>query len=225
MPESLEYPNFFIMSRLIDLKGKVFSRLTVLEYSHINNNGGAMWNCICKCGNLTTSAASSLKDGRIKSCGCLRKEALDTSIHGHATKGVSSEYGTWRNMKDRCYNKKNNRYQRYGGRGIKVCDRWINSFENFFLDMGKKPSLNHSIDRINNNGNYELLNCRWATSKEQCSNRKNSVVISYKGKTMVMADWVRFLGLSSTTTLRDYIIRNGVEKALVHYATKNSIRL
>lgn len=120
--------------------------------------------------------ARDLASGNTKSCGCLRRET--TSLVGLAKKthGMrdTPEYGVWANMKDRCYNPSSEDYKNYGGRGIKVCERWLNSFENFYEDMGEKPwsKLLYSLDRINNDGNYEPSNCRWATVKQQVNNRR-----------------------------------------------------
>lgn len=131
--------------------------------------------------------------------------------HGKAN---TSEFHSWSNMKQRCYNPKNGKYHLYGARGIKVCERWLNSFENFLADMGVKPSDQHSLDRHpNNNGDYEPSNCRWATSQEQAENLRSSKLISFNGKTQSQAAWARDLRISQIT-LRERLEKWSIEKAL-----------
>ncbi len=113
--------------------------------------------------------------------------------HGMSHK---KEYNTWYAIKRRCYNKNNKAYPYYGGRGIEVCDRWLQSFDNFFLDMGFAPSNNHSIERINNDGNYEPINCMWATKKEQCNNRSNTIYVKHKGENRLLSEWAKLYSLS-----------------------------
>jgi len=132
----------------------------------------------------------------------------------------SSEYTSWSQMKDRCYNKNDHAFYRYGGRGITVCDRWRNSFINFFSDMGPRPSPNHSIDRIDNNGNYEPSNCRWATIKEQNRNRRDNSLITVNGVTKCLVAWVEELGICRTTIQRR--MQNGMngEEAVLKVGRK-----
>lgn len=108
---------------------------------------------------------------------------------------ATPEYGAWSRMRIRCQNPASPDYGLYGGRGIKVCERWLNSFQNFYEDMGARPSVNHSIDRINNDGNYTPENCRWATIDIQNRNRRDNINITYKGETMVLLDWAQVLGI------------------------------
>ena len=161
------------MGKFIDLTGKIFNKLTVLgrceDYISPKGNKVVKWECICECGNKTKVIGSILKSNGTKSCGCLNYEPTNT-IHN---KRFSTEYSSWRSMKRRCTEPTNNTYKNYGGRGIKVCDRWLESFKNFYEDMGDKPSQNHSIDRIDVNGDYEPGNCRWISLKEQQYNRRN----------------------------------------------------
>lgn len=156
--------------RIKDLVGKTFNRLEVMERAE-NLNGQVMWLCKCNCGSETTVHGYALKSGNTKSCGCLHKEIVTT--HGETRNySETSEYGTWRSMISRCEDNNNKAYDNYGGRGIKVCSRWLESFDNFLEDMGRRPSEKHSIDRINVNGGYKPSNCRWADGVEQARNKR-----------------------------------------------------
>lgn len=151
--------------------GKKYNRLTILEYIPSkrlpgNKKINAKAICMCECGNKTESYFFGVIKGRIISCGCYKKEICSTHLMSK-----TAEYRAWDSMKARCSQPKRDDYNRYGGRGIKVCDRWLNSFENFIEDMGIKPEKSYSLDRINNDGNYEPGNCRWATILEQNRNK------------------------------------------------------
>lgn len=157
-----------------DLTGKQFGLLTVIERAGRNKHRRALWLCKCKCGNNKVITGAGLTRGNTNSCGCSSRNLASEKIttHGNAGKGKnrSTEYHTWSNMIQRCGNSNSKYYDIYGGRGISVCERWSNSFEDFLEDMGKKPSLKHSIDRIDVNGNYEPNNCKWSTQIEQMRN-------------------------------------------------------
>lgn len=159
------------MSAVINLIGKTFGQLRVTERAANDKRGRARWVCICACGNNAVAVGYLLRTSAAKSCGCMRATILATHAIKHRLSDTPEHY-IWRGMKQRCYNPNNKSFKNYGGRGITICDRWQNSFENFLADMGKKPSPTHSIDRVNNDGNYEPANCRWATNQEQSDNKR-----------------------------------------------------
>lgn len=147
--------------------------------------GRPCWICRCDCGNIAEVSASNLRRGITGSCGC---RVLDGSIRRtHGDKGTQL-YEIWKSMKQRCENPSSKSYARYGGRGIKVCDRW-HSYEHFKADMGPRPSHRHSIDRIDNNGHYEPENCRWAVLKQQARNRSNNTLALHRGVWKSWAEW------------------------------------
>ncbi len=178
------------MSKLrFDITGKVFGRLTAKSPQK-----QPKWNCRCSCGNTKAVSRFKLQDGTTKSCGCLRREVTSKTrlTHGGSTR---PEYQILHKAKSRCHNPNNSRFPLYGGRGIKVCERWRNSFESFLQDMGPRPSPKHSIDRINNDGNYEPGNCRWATQPQQLRNTSRNVWIEHNGKILVLKDYAEEIGI------------------------------
>jgi hypothetical protein len=174
---------------------KKYGHLTVVIVFWIpGKNTGRKHLCRCDCGNYVNVDIRKLHNGHTKTCGCLNKEIITK----HSLCGTPA-YRTWQKMKQRCYNKNHEHYNDYGGRGITVCERWLNSFENFYKDMGTKPSPKHSIERINNNGDYELSNCRWATTKEQRRNTRQTINVTFNGKTQCLSDWAKDLGFNVNT--------------------------
>lgn len=184
-----------------DLTGQLFGKLTAVHQLDQRVKGCIFWFCKCECGNTINVRTAALINGHTKSCKC---QWGKNGIHNMTG---SPEYLCWTKIKSRCYNKCNNRYYTHGARGIIVCESWLNSFENFFNDMGERPSSNHSIDRINNNGNYEPGNCRWATDKEQSNNRRSNVLITYSGQTRNMKQWAEKLGISYSS-IRHQMVRS-----------------
>lgn len=156
------------MTALKDLTGRRFG-LLIANSLAAKRGRKTVWLCACDCGNSTTPSSSDLLRGKTKSCGCLRGAV---PRHGAARRGKQiPEYGVWLQMRRRCDLPTHARYSDYGGRGIRVCNRW-ERFEHFIADMGPRPSDAHSIDRIKNDGDYEPGNCKWSTSKEQAANRR-----------------------------------------------------
>jgi len=182
------------MVKSIDRTGHVFGRWTALS----RVSGQRKWLCRCECGTVKTVATSHLRQGKSRSCGCLEKELTSARAKTHGMSGTV-EHRTWMSMRDRCRNPKAAHYDCYGGRGITVCERWINSFENFYEDMGPRPSSRHSIDRIDVNGHYEPGNCRWATIAEQRRNTRTNTIVQYLGRDMCIAEAAELSGISQYT--------------------------
>ena len=162
------------MRRSIDITGHTYGRLVVLRFDREDSHKNRYWTCLCECGVETSVRFGRLRSGYTKSCGCLIKEraAMCSYRHGcNTTTYRSPEYSSWNSMKQRCLNPNSKDYANYGGRGISVCDSWQDSFQQFFEDMGIRPE-GTTLDRMDNDGNYEPGNCRWATAKEQNSNRR-----------------------------------------------------
>lgn len=182
-------------SKLIkDMTGQRFTRLLVVDRAPSDSNGNARWNCICDCGSATVSSGFTLRNGEAKSCGCLTTEQLAERAVKHGLCGTP-EYRTWASMLNRCRNPNFPGYSDYGGRGIGVCERW-KVFSQFFADMGSRPSPKHSIERINNDGNYEPSNCRWATDAEQRRNTRQNHIVEYMGTKMTLMDAAKLAGLN-----------------------------
>lgn len=187
-----------------NLSGLRFGRLMVVR--HVGSrHKDSVYACICDCGAYVEARASRMKSGNVKSCGCLNAEQrpfiAKKEIRSPASSDVrSGAYASWMSMHRRCYVESASHFERYGGRGIVVCERW-KSFQNFLSDMGEKPE-GKSLDRINNSGNYEPTNCRWATHIEQSNNRDNNVRISFMGIDQTMQQWSREPGAVSAQLIR-----------------------
>jgi hypothetical protein len=169
------------LSRCIDLRGQRFGQLVVCERLENTKAGRPRWSCRCDCGGTVAVVGINLKTGNTKSCGCTKctRIAAARTRHGASHRGrVTTEYTTWNRIIGRCTNPSNPKFPIYGGRGIRVCDRWatgedgLSGFECFLADMGRRPPDKSSIDRIDNNGNYEPGNCRWSDPLQQSRNRR-----------------------------------------------------
>jgi hypothetical protein len=189
-----------------DLTGQTFGNLKVLEFGETKTMGASrqqrtFWKCVCVCGTIALIASERLKSGKTKSCGCRRWTGDQKRTHGHSVgRKITPEFSSWRKMIERCENPNNRNAPRYKDRGIRVCERWRESFANFFEDMGPRPSAKHSIDRFpNNDGNYEPDNCRWATQQEQMQNMSRNVKIEFCGEVICLAEFLRRTGFSGTT--------------------------
>jgi hypothetical protein len=183
-----------------NLTGMTFGKLVVLIYQKTRGTPG-VWLCQCDCGTQKSIRPSSLNSGASRSCGCEQASGMRT--HG---KSNTRTFASWKQMRARCCNPNYKAFADYGGRGITICERWLNSFENFLADMGERPA-GMSIDRYpNNDGNYELSNCRWATQAQQQRNKSNNVLLTFQGETMCITDWAEKLGISKHS-LRNRICR------------------
>ena len=184
------------MKRIEIKKGDRFSRIKILsETTSSITPGGTIrrrYLCQCDCGKIWSVAMSDLKNGDTKSCGCLKTDRNIVRLTKHRMCRTTT-YKTWCNMKNRCLSKKNKEYKNYGGRGITVCKKWL-KFEDFYNDMGEKPSKKYSIERINNDGNYCKENCCWIHNKEQNKNKSVTKFIEYKGERLCQTDWSQRLG-------------------------------
>lgn len=186
-------------ARRIEMIGKKFNKLTVISVCELKSSDDKLkYNCLCDCGNSKAIIGMSLRSGSTKSCGCLLVETVKKRINDNRDKYFSNtpEYRAWIAMKNRCYSKGNKFYYRYGERGIKVCDEWINNYKQFLLDIGNRPSKKHSLDRIDNNGNYEPNNCKWSTTHEQGVNRKNVLLYEMDGLILCKKEWAKKLNIS-----------------------------
>lgn len=171
------------MPRFVDLTGDRYGRLLVMHQApniieKMAGRQSVAWECRCDCGTICIVRSNTLRRGHTRSCGCLHREMVGQvgkKNRTHGEGGTTSEYYTWRAMRARCLNPNNPAYKNYGGRGITICQRWLDSYENFLTDMGRRPTPQHSIDRIDNDllvDSYSKANCRWATTEEQLANRR-----------------------------------------------------
>lgn len=203
-----------------NLTGQKFGRLTALgptrKERDVSGRSLLVWQCRCSCGTIIETRSCNLLSGDTSSCGCYQKEGTiaRSTKHGHASRGeLSSEFIAHKNMISRCQNPKASNYPWYGGRGIRVCERW-QSFQAFYEDMGPRPSSDHSIERDDPNGDYEPSNCRWATRAEQGANKRNNRLLTARGETHHMQEWCRIRGINQRTLWDRLNSGWPVEKAL-----------
>jgi hypothetical protein len=180
--------------------GRRFGRLIAIKRVE-RVNGFNKFRCKCDCGNETIVWGPSLSNGCTKSCGCLHLETAAAQGRAMYQHGMcySAEYRTWHYMKMRCLNSTYSDFAAYGGRGITICSQWLNSFETFYNDVGPRPSSNHSIDRIDVNGNYEPGNVRWATPLEQGRNKRNTRMLEINGESKTIGEWAEITGIRYQT--------------------------
>lgn len=211
------------------LTGNRYGRWSVIgpPVEYRDSDGGRRYRylCLCQCATERFVDGALLRSGQSRSCGCLMKEqmAKRNLKHGHSRRDSKSPmYKIWSAMKRRCSSPREKHYKDYGGRGITVCDRWLGDqgFENFLADMGKKPK-GMSLDRIDNNGNYEPENCRWATIKEQNRNSRHNVWIEFRGETHIVKEWAEILGINYDA-LRYRLQNWPLEKAFLTPSAKHA---
>lgn len=219
------------MGKLIDLTGERFGNLTVIERGEVTASpSGARrthWLCKCDCGNYKEVVSLDLRKGHTQSCGCLHNKLFgEISRRTWTTHAGSKDrlFSIWHDMNGRCKNKNHSQFKNYGGRGIKVCDRWANSYENFredALNAGYDETAKRgecTIDRIDVNGDYAPNNVRWVSTKIQNNNTRRNHMITYKGKTQTLAQWAEEIGIKDSTLLerlrRGWSIENAIEKPL-----------
>src|SRR3990167_9691355 len=183
--------------------GQKFGRWKVVSYAG-KRGTNPIWNCVCDCGTKKVVLSSSFLSGASVSCGCVRSEQISErlTIHGCSRRGkITVEYRTWKNIVSRCINPNASKYAEYGGRGIKVCDRWRESFATFLSDVGERPSRKHTIERDDNERDYEPGNVRWATRAEQARNKRNNRWLTFQGTTLCVTDWAKKVGLKYKTLI------------------------
>ena len=198
------------MRKLNDLTGQQFGRWTVIGRGQTLVYGPqshhTQWNCRCRCGQERAVAMNSLVTGKSVSCGCYKRDMAGTHALRHGMSKTRT-HRIWALMKGRCLNSTNPQYPYYGGRGISVCRRWRDSFDSFVEDMGECPP-GLTIERINNNSGYCKENCRWASVKDQARNKRNNKLFTWRNRTMCLAEWAEWAGLSYSCLL--YRVSGGV---------------
>jgi hypothetical protein len=207
-----------------DLTGQTFFRLTAISLSEKRGKRGEWYyECECICGNSKTVRGSHLTSGKIRSCGCYMVECTTerSTKHGH-TKGNnwSTEYMSWRAMKQRCHSESYHAKGRYKDRGITVCKRWDKSFENFLTDMGPKPSPDYTLDRKDNDKGYYKSNCVWKIEKDQHKNVSTNRWIEYDGLRNILSDWARMFGVSPST-ISEKLTNRSFKQVYDFYIKKN----
>lgn len=181
----------------LDLVGKRYGRLMVLAKEEAENRY-VRWKCICDCGGEALVMSAHLRSGHTTSCGCVQREAVRLNFTRHGMRNTRV-YRIWNAMIQRCTDKKASNYHNYGGRGITIDPRWLESVENFYADMGDPPTSKHTLDRRDSNGGYNKDNCRWATMTERQNNKRSCVFLTFMGRTQTITQWSRELGIPPMT--------------------------
>lgn len=176
------------------MTGKHFGAWVVLARAG-SRNTFVYWLCRCDCGTVSELSGGALRGGKTKSCGCKKEEGRQAALTGHRETRTPT-WNSWLSMRHRCSNQNDPSYPRYGGRGIRVCERWEN-YENFVADMGHRPD-GTTLDRVDNSGNYEPGNCRWATGSEQSRNRRSTRTLTHEGVTLPLVEWAKRTGIART---------------------------
>lgn len=220
------------MTKVENLVGQQFSRLTVLERAGSDKRGSALWKCQCTCGRITTALTYQLKSGAKKSCGCLSKEKATKRLLKHSESNTRL-YKVWKGIKRRCYNANDSQYKNYGGRGIKMCQEWKDNyiaFRDFMLSKGYDETLPfraQTIERIDVNGDYEPCNCKLVTMKEQNINKRCNHKVTYKGVTKTLTEFADELGLDAENLYNrinnyGYSVEEAIEKPVRKCSHKNA---
>lgn len=207
------------MGKFIDMKGKKFEMLTVLERYGTAEDRQALWKCKCDCGNTQIVKGRNLRKGVVKTCGC---KSIELTAKSHIKHGMSGSklYGIWLSMKNRCYLTSDKGYENYGGRGIKICNEWLDfkSFMEWSYSNGYDEKAHRgkcTLDRINVNGDYSPSNCRWVDARVQANNRRNNDMIECNGEIHSLSEWARITGVKRATLwARLYVYKWDIEKAL-----------
>lgn len=221
---NIEHVNIILerstMGKYIDISNHRFGRLVAVELAP-KSGRRTRWICKCDCGNTHSVLFDCLRNGAIKSCGCLNSEMTAERNRRHGDYGTK-EYRAWRQLIGRCECPTNNQYHHYGARGITVCAAWRENYATFLADMGRAPTKKHSIDRIDNNGNYEPKNCRWATQKMQSRNRRSTVLHTYGELSFTVPEWSERTGISIPAIQKR--IKAGLPMARVLSRQRQSLR-
>lgn len=202
--------------RKIDLTGQVFGRLTVIQSEGVNKHGCYLWLCECECGNTKIVNGAELRRGHVKSCGCLSNELARERLYQHGASRTPI-YREWAKMKGRCNGNTAYSKRRYTDRGIKVCSEWVDNFSAFYdhvSELENYGKTGYSLDRIDNDRDYEPGNVRWADPTTQANNRNNNIIITYRGETHTQAEWARIMGIKYSTLQQRLLDGWDVEKAL-----------
>lgn len=203
------------MPKFIDMTGLRYGLLTVLHRGGAQGKGQVAWRCVCDCGNEALVRGDQLRSGHTRSCGCIRLEAVRAAVQTHGMSRTRMHI-IWLQMKRRCHSPSSKNYAMYGARGIEVCERWRDSFQTFYDDMGEPPSAKHTLDRKDNNGHYSPENCRWATRAEQMRNTRATRFIDIDGDVRTLTEWRRHFNVPTGTFYKRVARGMTPQEALTH---------